>query len=324
MAANNTRESVAANNIRVARDAVKRFPEHRDLCRKFVSSFESASEERHPKYGLRKYKILLQSASNLRRETISIDLGDMEEFCRREIQDPHSQFSQSKLSIEDIVTDIETNTLRYERYFYDACAAELPEHDQDFNAEGGGLAKELVQKWRQRRVAQIQAESGQQVVDQIPPQLKNSFSIRFKPRSSIQTLKLREINANHVGSLVQLDCLVLRVSGVKPKVEVVTYNCEVCGAEVFQTVEGERYTPPKECASQRCKDNKQTGKLNQNLRTCKFVRYQEVRVQEMSQHVPVGGVPRSMTVMVGGDLTRHILPGDAVTITGVYIPLELP
>jgi len=324
MASNNTRESVAQNNVRIARDAVKRFPEHRDLCRKFVSSFESASAERHPKFGLRKYKSMLQSASNLRNETIFIDLGDVEEFCRREIQDPHSQFSQSKLSTEDIVADIETNTLRYERYFYEACATELPEHDGDFNAEGGGLAKELVQKWRQKRVAQIQAEGGQAVEDTIPQLLKNSFNIRFKPRATLETLKLREINAGFVGGMVKLDCLVLRVSGVKPKVEVVTYNCEVCGAEVFQTVEGDQYSPPKECASQRCRDNKQTGKLNQNLRTCKFVRFQEVRVQEMSQHVPVGGVPRSMNVVLGGDLTRTILPGDAVTVVGVYVPRQLP
>jgi len=323
MASNNTRESVASNNVRIARDAVKRFPEHRDLCRKFVSSFESASGERHPKYGLLKYKTALQSASNLRNETIFIDLGDVEEFCRREIQDPQSQFSQSKLSTEDIVADIESNTLRYERYFYEACAKELPDHDADFNAEGGGLAKELVQKWRQKRVAQIQSESGQ-MVDQIPQQLQNTFHIRFKPRPNTETLKLREINSGYVGGMVKLDCLVLRVSGVKPKVEVVTYNCEVCGAEVFQTVEGDQYSPPKECASQRCRDNKQTGKLNQNLRTCKFVRFQEVRVQEMSQHVPVGGVPRSMNVVLSGDLTRTILPGDAVTICGTYVPRQLP
>jgi len=323
MASNNTRESVAQNNVRIARDAVKRFPEHKGLCTKFVSSYEGANGEPHPKYGLRKYKSQLQNAANLRRETIFIELDDLEDFCRREIQDPNSSFSQSKLSIEDIVEDIETNTLRYERYFYDACAAELPEHDQDFDAEGGGQAKELVHKWRQRRVAQLAAENGQ-VPDQIPPQLQNMFCIRFKPRATAEVLTMRNVNASHVGALVQVDCLVLRSSGVKPKVEVVTYNCEVCGAEVYQTVEGERYTPPKECASQRCKDNKQIGKLNQNLRTCKFVRHQEVRVQEMSQHVPVGGVPRSMNVILGGDLTRTVSPGDAITLTGVYVPVQLP
>merc|ERR1719353_2530380 len=98
-------------------------------------------------------------------------------------------------------------------------------------------------------------------------------------------MTLREITSTFVGSLVQLDCLVVRISQVKPKVEVVTYTCEICGGEIFQSVEGENYTPPKECPSQRCRDNKVAGKLNCNVRTCKFVKYQELRVPitEMSR-----------------------------------------
>jgi DNA replication licensing factor MCM7 len=148
--------------------------------------------------------------------------------------------------------------------------------------------------------------------------------VRFKPREESKTMKLREITSHYVGSLVKLDCLVVRISQVKPKVEVVTYTCEVCGAEIFQSVEGESYTPPKECPSQRCKENKQAGRLNSNVRTCKFVKYQEIRVQEMSDHVPVGGVPRSVTVVCFADLTRAVLPGDAITLSGVYTPYQLP
>lgn len=85
---------------------------------------------------------------------------------------------------------------------------------------------------------------------------------------------------------------------MKPRVEVVTYHCEVCQAEIFHTVEGERFTPLKECPGQKCKDNKQAGKLRQNTRTSKFGKYQEIRVTEMSEHVPVGGVPRSWEPML--------------------------
>merc|ERR1719386_493287 len=137
-------------------------------------------------------------------------------------------------------------------------------------------------------------------------------------------MRLREITASYVGSLVKLDCVVVRISQVKPKVEVVTYTCEICGGEIFQSVEGENYTPPKECPSQRCRENKQAGRLNSNVRTCKFVKYQELRVQEMSEHVPVGGVPRNVTVVCFADLTRTVLPGDAITLTGVYTPYQLP
>jgi len=111
---------------------------------------------------------------------------------------------------------------------------------------------------------------------------------------------------------------------VKPKVQVVTYHCEICGGEIFQTVDSERYTPPKDCPSQRCKDNKQAGKLRCNIRTCAFTRHQDMKVQEMSEHVPVGGVPRSINVLMNGDLTRAVLPGDAITLTGVYMPHDMP
>merc|ERR1712032_291269 len=44
----------------------------------------------------------------------------------------------------------------------------------------------------------------------------------------------------------------------------------------------------------------------------------------MSEHVPVGGVPRSVNVIFGGDLTRSVLPGDAISLTGVYVPRQMP
>jgi len=47
-------------------------------------------------------------------------------------------------------------------------------------------------------------------------------------------------------------------------------------------------------------------------------------VQEMSEHVPMGGVPRSISVYMTGDLTRQVLPGDAITLTGIYAPHQLP
>jgi len=111
---------------------------------------------------------------------------------------------------------------------------------------------------------------------------------------------------------------------VKPKVEVVTYHCDVCGCEVFLSVENERYMPISECPGQRCKDNKMSGKLRPIIRTSKFGKYQEMKVQEMSAHVPDGGVPRSMKVVLSGDLTRTVLPGDALKLTGVFAPAQMP
>merc|ERR1719428_584174 len=131
--------------------------------------------------------------------------------------------------------------------------------------ENAVLAKDAINRWRARNSAEGQAGDAPGQPPAIPVRMKNDWEVRFKPREEAKVMKLREISSSYVGSLVKLDCLVVRVSQVKPKVEVVTYTCDICGAEIFQSVESENYNPPKECPSQRCQDNKTSGKLNCNV-----------------------------------------------------------
>ena len=42
-----------------------------------------------------------------------------------------------------------------------------------------------------------------------------------------------------------------------------------------------------------------------------------------NDQVPVGNIPRSMTVIAHGELTRLATPGDHVSITGVCITYKL-
>jgi DNA replication licensing factor MCM7 len=269
---------------------------------------------------------MLQQVANRRLETMVISLNDVEEFCKREMHalEGTGNKSHQQMAIDDFRGDIESNAFRFMSFFYEACTKSMPEGDEDFDADGVGEAKDTIRQWRERQRA-LQEETGSSLtLDEIPMQLNHNLDIRFEPRPSFRPVKLRDINASHVGSLVQLDCIVLKVGQVKPKMQVVTYHCDVCGAEVFQCVESENYTPMSECPSQRCRENKQRGKLNMSIRTCKFIRYQEMRVQEMSEHVPTGCTPRGLNVVLGGDLTRSVLPGDAISLTGVYAPLQLP
>jgi len=324
MAANAAKESVSKNNLINAREAVKRFPALKEFCRKFIRTFEQETDRPDAKFGKLKYKAMLQQAANEKLETVFIDLGDVREFCEREISNPDQDIMEMhqltkitlQQAIEQFLSDIETNAYRFMRYFYEACDAELPERTGDASAETNE-AKSIIRQWREKNARESGGEG-------MPLRLKNDFDVRFRPGDDHKTVKLREISAGNVGALVQMDCIVVRTSQVKPKVEVVTYHCELCGSEIFMSVESERYTPIKECPGQRCRDNKVSGKLRQNNRTSKFGKYQEMKVQEMSAHVPVGGVPRSMKVILSGDLTRTVLPGDALSLTGVFAPAQMP
>ncbi|CAG2066572.1 unnamed protein product, partial [Timema podura] len=45
------------------------------------------------------------------------------------------------------------------------------------------------------------------------------------------------------------------------------------------------------------------------------------RPSKMSDQVPVGNIPRGLTVFCRGEVTRLALPGDHVAITGIFLPL---
>lgn len=61
-------------------------------------------------------------------------------------------------------------------------------------------------------------------------------------------------------------------------------------------VVGSNFMPEQKCTSQHCIDNNSSGKLNMQTRGSKFVKYQEIRLQELPDQVPVGHIPRSVTV----------------------------
>jgi DNA replication licensing factor MCM7 len=56
------------------------------------------------------------------------------------------------------------------------------------------------------------------------------------------------------------------------------------------------------------------------IKSSKFVSFQEIKIQEPSEQVPIGHVPRTMKILAKGVNTRRCSPGDIITITGVYMP----
>ena len=122
-----------------------------------------------------------------------------------------------------------------------------------------------------------------------------------------------------VGSFVSVRGIVTRVTDVAPQVRVVCYICGVCGYESYQPVNDKDFTPLNACPSPACKRNENKGKLQIQTRGSKFVRFQSVRLQEMHTEVPVGHIPRTITLRVYGSLTRTMKPGDLVTVSGIFL-----
>ncbi len=74
------------------------------------------------------------------------------------------------------------------------------------------------------------------------------------------------------------------------------------------------------CPSYECDTNNSKGQLFLSTRASKFLPFQEVKIQEMADQVPVGHIPRSLTIHCHGTLTRRINPGDVVDVAGIFLP----
>lgn len=155
----------------------------------------------------------------------------------------------------------------------------------------------------------------------------SSSTEKHKAPSDITPVSLRNVRARSMGRLVTVTGMVVRASDVKPAVTVATYSCDACGAEVYQVVQNQReFMPVTSCPASGCANRKKTthdSTLHLQTRGSKFVKYQELKLQELPNQVPMGHVPRSMPVLCRGELTRQATPGDVVTVDGVFLPQRL-
>jgi DNA replication licensing factor MCM7 len=93
---------------------------------------------------------------------------------------------------------------------------------------------------------------------------------------------MREIKSFQIGSLVTIRGIVTRASDVKPCIQVAVYACDVCGFEVYQVVNTREFNPKVECPSTKCIANQTKGQLVMQIKSSKFVSFQEIKIQEPS------------------------------------------
>ena len=131
---------------------------------------------------------------------------------------------------------------------------------------------------------------------------------------------MREVKASNIGNLVTVRGIVTRASDVKPCMQVAVYACEVCGYEVYQLINSKEFNPIVVCPSDKCKTNQVNGQLIFQVKSSRFVSYQDIKIQEPSDQVPIGHVPRMLKIVARGEITRGCTPGDMVTVTGIFMP----
>jgi len=123
---------------------------------------------------------------------------------------------------------------------------------------------------------------------------------------------LRAIRAKHIGKLLRVTGIMMRASEVKPLLVQAMFQCRICDERIPQTQEDGRYTEPVRCPL--C-DKKTPMRLL--AQESQFRDWQKVRIQESPDELPPGQMPRSVDIILEGDIVDISRPGDLVKVTGI-------
>ncbi|KAK3114125.1 DNA replication licensing factor MCM7 [Teratosphaeriaceae sp. CCFEE 6253] len=270
-----------------------------------------------------KYMNMLQDIAERSKSQVLVDLDDLDQYER-------SLDEEAALSL-NLVSSVERNANHYIEIFSRAVDKVMPAPSRDPNFKDDVIDIIMTQRSRRNETVRQQMEETTENPIQeaiFPAELTRRYTLNFKPitpsgsssEKGGKALAVRQVRGEHLGHLITVRGITTRVSDVKPSVQVNAYSCNRCGHEIFQPVTAKQFTPLVECQSEDCQKNASKGQLFLSTRASKFLAFQEIKIQEMADQVPVGHIPRQLTVHCNGALARQINPGDVVDIAGIFMP----
>eukprot|EP01064_Diplonema_japonicum_P033743 TRINITY_DN6741_c0_g2_i1.p1 TRINITY_DN6741_c0_g2~~TRINITY_DN6741_c0_g2_i1.p1 ORF type:complete len:620 (+),score=123.57 TRINITY_DN6741_c0_g2_i1:52-1911(+) len=275
-----------------------RFVEDEEAVAEFMKTFTDLAGK--------KYMHQIKEIKSRKRDMFELHLDDMVE-CEKHLQ--HDRIGGLAARIENCATSyIEHISRAVDRLVKEA---EEPSEGTYETDAFDFLVKQHAERSQQEGSGDCS----------IPSQFTRRYRVVIHPtKLRYRQRQVRQLTADCVGKLTVLSGMCITVSPQKPRILVSTYVCERCNECVYQEVVGMKYSPLGLCPSAICKANASRGKLVFESRASKFTEYQELRIQELPQHVPKGCVPRCMKVVLEGTMVGTVPPGAAVNITGVLLP----
>lgn len=297
-----------------------------------------------------KYMNLLLKISNREINTLNIELDDILQYQNEKqvngsyridlvslIQENTNHFIELFSKIIDEVRPLPTKEIDYKDDVLDVILNQRRLRNQRLISDRANEIRQegLIDSNQNTQNSNILTEVAADEVELFPSNLTRRYFLYFKPLTTqfanryrdigkkiqmVKPLSVRQVKGDFLGQLITVRGIITRVSDVKPAVMVIAYTCDQCGYEIFQEVNSRTFTPLTDCTSRECLQNQTKGQLFMSTRASKFSAFQECKIQELSQQVPVGHIPRTLTIHVNGSLVRSMTPGDIVDVSGIFLP----
>ncbi|PFH51325.1 hypothetical protein AMATHDRAFT_3174 [Amanita thiersii Skay4041] len=140
------------------------------------------------------------------------------------------------------------------------------------------------------------------------------FSIAFYHLPLVS--RIRDLKTDKIGTLMSISGTVTRTSEVRPELLYGSFICEVCNGLVNDIEQQFKYTEPSLCPNPTC-GNRTAWQLQ--IDSSKFTDWQKVRIQENPSEIPTGSMPRSLDVVLRGEMVERAKAGDKCVFSGTFI-----
>ncbi len=171
------------------------------------------------------------------------------------------------------------------------------------------LAAELLENPEESILA---AEDAIQIVLREQLLKEEEFKVHARFFNLPKTLLVKEIGAEHINRLIQVEGIITRVSEVKPFVEKAVFVCKDCGNEMIRLQRPyDNLVKPAKC------DACGSRNVDLDVEKSRFINFQSFRLQDRPESLKGGQMPRFVDAILLDDLVDTALPGDRVLVTGI-------
>ncbi|MHA1287535.1 MAG: minichromosome maintenance protein MCM, partial [Candidatus Thorarchaeota archaeon] len=166
-------------------------------------------------------------------------------------------------------------------------------------------------------VAVLQVEDPDYIASLETPETPASTLFKARITNYTEHVPLRAIRSKHIGKLLRVSGVMMRASEVKPLLVVAQFQCRICGLLIPQIQEEGRYTEPIMCTDGMGGGCDKKTPMRLLTQDSQFRDWQKVRIQESPDELPPGQMPRSIDIILEGDIVDISRPGDLVKVTGI-------
>ena len=138
-------------------------------------------------------------------------------------------------------------------------------------------------------------------------------SVKARVFGLLETRAMRDLDPDDIDTLVAIKGMVIRTSEVIPEMQRGYFRCAACGFVREVEVDKGRLDEPAVCEGCALKHSMA---LVHNR--CSFLDKQMIKVQESPESIPEGETPHTIVLYAVEDLVDGVVPGDRVTVTGVF------